>query len=529
MEEPLPQNQEVEESVLSSILQHEDDRKKAFKLLTADDFYSGINRTIFQKSRELCKRGVAVGVDTVFNELDDDERETIKPHKLTHLLDNVPATVDIEHSAQILKDLHQKRRAVELANAIAKRAIDSDMGKVNDLVNQLVAETKEPATPQKEQCVSAFPYKVMTGAAGFFTNCYQEVLEVPAAFLFMAYLTCLGAVLSRLLSLKSELKTQARLFVTLVGESALDRKSTALNTVTGFFKNVVNAFRTCWGVSSAEGLQKLLNNSQGDDDSSGLILVLDELKQFVSKCKIDSSVLLPCVNTLFESNRYHSHTKKVSLEIEDAHLSLLAASTLQTYERIFNESFIDIGFPNRIFLVVGTAERKYSIPKKISDSDLEMMESNLVKILKHVGNGLELDIDPDARVFYHNWYMNLERSIHARRLDTYSLRLMMLLAVNNLKTSIDLEVAQQATALCDWELEVRKLHDPIDADTSIAKMEEKIRRQLKRGPLKDRELKQKTGAYRAGLWFYDTALNNLRRAAEVAWNKRNRTWMYLEN
>ena len=109
------------------------------------------------------------------------------------------------------------------------------------------------------------------------------------------------------------------------------------------------------------------------------------------------------------------------------------------------------------------------------------------------------------------------------------MRLMMLLAANNLKNSIDLEVAEQATALCDWELEVRKLHDPIDADSGIAKMEEKIRRQLKRGPLKDRELKQKTGAYRSGLWFYDTALKNLRRASEVARNKRDRTWFYLEN
>ena len=107
------------------------------------------------------------------------------------------------------------------------------------------------------------------------------------------------------------------------------------------------------------------------------------------------------------------------MEIENAHLSLLAASTLETYERIYTPAFVDIGFPNRVFLVVGTAKRKFSIPKKMPAADVEIMESNLVKILKHVGVGRELDIEPDARKFYHHWYMGLEQSIHTRRLDTY--------------------------------------------------------------------------------------------------------------
>jgi hypothetical protein len=39
--------------------------------------------------------------------------------------------------------------------------------------------------------------------------------------------------------------------------------------------------------------------------------------------------------------------------------------------------------------------------------------------------------------------------------------------------------------LCDWQLAVRKLHDLIDADNKIAKMEEKIRRVLSNGPKKE--------------------------------------------
>jgi hypothetical protein len=59
-----------------------------------------------------------------------------------------------------------------------------------------------------------------------------------------------------------------------------------------------------------------------------------------------------------------------------------------------------------------------------------------------------------------------------------SLRLMMLLAVNNLKNEIDTETVNHAIDLCNWQLEVRKMYDPIDADNAIAKVEVAIRRYL---------------------------------------------------
>ena len=72
-----------------------------------------------------------------------------------------------------------------------------------------------------------------------------------------------------------------------------------------------------------------------------------------------------------------------------------------------------------------------------------------------------------------------------------------------------------------------KLYDPIDADNSIAKMEEKIRRQLKRRALKDAQLKQRVNANRAGLWAYKSAMDNLKRAGEIGWNNKKKRWFYL--
>jgi hypothetical protein len=379
----------------------------------------------------------------------------------------------------------------------------------------------------KKPTSSLFPYQVMTGAAGYFANVYGSVIEAPEHFLFMAYLTCLGAVLSKRLTIKSELQTQPRLYVALVGESATDRKSTTLKIADNHFRSVVDQFSSCWGVGSAEGLQKMMKKNQ-EDDLPGTILILDELKSFVNKCKIESSILLPTVNTLFESNRFESHTKNKSIEIENAHLCILAASTLNTYERIYTPAFIDIGFPNRVFLVTGTAKRQFSFPEKVDQSDTDVMKSNLREVLRHAGNCPEFNITAEAKEMFHKWYLNLESSVHARRLDGYALRFMILLAANNMKDEIDVETVNHAIALCDWQLEIRKMHDPVDADSEIAKMEERIRRALNQGPLKDRELKQKTGAYRSGLWVYNSALKNLQKGQEIGWDKKNKQWFWAE-
>lgn len=375
---------------------------------------------------------------------------------------------------------------------------------------------------------------VMAGAAGEFAKLYAEFLEVPEHFLYMAYLTCLGSALSDRLTLNSELKPEPRLFTILLGESADDRKSTALIKIVSFFKETLTreAFSACWGVGSAEGLQVRLRDGKKPEDPKKLLLCFDEFKQFINKCKIDTSVLLPCVNSLFELNLYEAHTKTSHVDIDNAYLSLLAASTVQTYERIWKAAFTDIGFNNRLFLIPGSGEKRFSMPMKIEVEQKKPLKTYLIKILKHVGNGLELDITDKARNLYHDWYMSLENTIHTKRLDTYALRLMLLLAVNELKPEIDTETVEKVIALSDWQLEVRQEFDPIDADTTIAKMEERIRRNLKKGSFTERELRIKLhkAIAQSGVWYFTRAIQNLHKAGDITIEKqgKKRLWRLVE-
>jgi len=364
-----------------------------------------------------------------------------------------------------------------------------------------------------------FPSHVMAGAAGQFAECYASYLEAPAHFFYFGYLTCLGSVLADRVTLASEITPQPRLYTLILGESASDRKSTAIAKTTSFFKETIESFATCFGVGSAEGLQKRL------EDSSKLLLVFDEFRAFVGKAKIENSVLLPCVTTLFEANRYEAITKKSHISLEGVYLSLLAASTVETYERTWDSSFTAIGFNNRLFLVPGSGEKRHAWPVKVPESEKRELRHNLRRVLAHTGNGLELGITPAAKELYETWYFTLDNSVHTKRLDTYAMRLMALLAVNSLENRITEKVVTGVLDIMNWQRAIRQKHDPIDADGKVAKMEERIRRTLNlKGTLSSRKLKQLVHAHRTGLWVYEAALKNLQIAREIQWNKEAKGW-----
>lgn len=110
-----------------------------------------------------------------------------------------------------------------------------------------------------------------------------------------------------------------------------------------------------------------------------------------------------------------------------------------------------------------------------------------------------LGISKQGKELHAHWYANRENSIHSQRLEAYILKLMCLLAVNELKTEVDEDIVQKAITLCDWQLWARKFYTPIDADNKVAHMEEKIRRIIgKNGASTERKLFNLTNAKRGG-------------------------------
>jgi len=315
-------------------------------------------------------------------------------------------------------------------------------------------------------------------------------------------------------------------YIVLLGQSADDRKSTAIKKTNEFFdfalnKNIsgdVRRLNICQGVGSAEGLAKQLKKY------GNLLLCYDEFKSFVSKAKIQSSTLLQCVNSLFESNHYENQTSKAEIIVQDSFLSMIAASTIQTYEDSWSKGFTAIGFNNRLFIIPGSGKRRESLPPEVPDKDKLALAAELYQILNFAGEFRKVDITPRAKKLFHEWYMNIPTSIHSKRLDGYALRFMVLMAINNMAETIDESIVNNAIELMDWQFEMRQMYDPIDADNAMARMEEKIRRVLSLHQKSDRELKQATNANRTGLFFFINAKKNLQSAGEIVFDSKEKKW-----
>jgi len=262
-------------------------------------------------------------------------------------------------------------------------------------------------------------------------------------------------------------------------------------------------------VGSAEGLAEWLAKNPLT------LLIFDELKMFVSKSTIESAVLLPCTNTLFENNLFHSHTKGHSIQIDNAYLSILAASTTDTFSRMWTPAFTDIGFLNRLWLVPDKAERRFAIPKPIPQSERHRLENCLQSLVKSIPSQLmTVNIDPQAQESFESWYKADDPSIYRKRLDTYGHRLMLLFCANEGKNEVTPDIASRVVSLLEWQRKVREEHDPIDADGQIAKMERTIRRSLTCAMGK-RELQRRCHYERAGLFVWNKAISNLLNEGEI--------------
>lgn len=354
----------------------------------------------------------------------------------------------------------------------------------------------------------SFPYQVITGHAENYVHEYSSRMESPPEFFYMSYLTFLGVAVADRLSIETELNTEPRLYTLLLGESADDRKTTAIVKTKQLLRDMVHC---CEGVGSAEGLQKQM------EKHPNLLLFYDEFRHFISKAQIQGSVLLDCVGSLFESTTYEGHTRDNDMVISDGHLAMLAASTIETYMHTWDSNFTDIGMNNRLFIVPGSSTKLVPLPERVPVDVKRRIMANFSATVAFVGNMLCLPFTDDARALFSRWYTGLVRGKHTKRLDTIALRLMALIAINDMQAVIDTTVVQKALMLSDWQLKMRETYDPIDADNQGARNEEIIRRQLKKHQhMTLRDLKIYCHASRMGLDCFKRALNNMVMSGEVA-------------
>jgi len=358
--------------------------------------------------------------------------------------------------------------------------------------------------------VPIFPREAMIGSLADLAREAAKGNEVPEEFLFGAALTVFGAVASGRLFLQIGLDSDTRLYTVLVAESASGKKSTATAFITEFFKSLnLPDWNVCYGVGSAEGLGQQLNTTMR------LLLNLDELRSFMEKSQIKGSVLLPMTATLFEKLHYENHTKDSHIAVEEARLGLLACSTVDTYNGdMWSAEAIAIGLPNRLFVVSAPQRPRVAWPKERNRERLDAIGQTIKGQFARLPE--KLGITPEAKVVWEEWYENLPACEQARRLDTIGFRLMPILATTTDSPEVDVDIVEAVTAILDYELQIRTLLDPVDAETIVAKVEQKICRRLKvESPMSRRSLSKAIHAERYGKGTFGLALQNLQANGDI--------------
>jgi hypothetical protein len=376
----------------------------------------------------------------------------------------------------------------------------------------------------------AFPESAYLGVAADFADTYSTACESPKSYFYLSFLTCLGALVGDRVCLQGATRAPARLYTVLLGPSGISRKSTAIKLTTDFFARTVVGFPVIRGLGSAEGLAKTIQKRE----YTNTLLVFDELRTFVDKAKIEGSILLSIVNTLFDETRAENHTKGHDIELGNVHLSLLSACTLDTFANLFDANFVAIGFPNRLLLVLDESKTSIPVPRDVPPEIEQALAQDLGAILYNLrpytpANPLIVRLTPEALGIWLEFYQTIPRTVTGTRIDAIALRLAMLMAISAHKTEIDADVIRAAIEIAKWQLAVREEVMPIDAYNAIAAMEQKIMRVLRaRGPLGEKKLRDLTNAYRAGLWVFDTALKNVLAAKLARFDPRRRVYAVLD-
>jgi hypothetical protein len=383
-----------------------------------------------------------------------------------------------------------------------------------------------------------FPNSGYFGVAAEFAELFSQSYESPKEFLYLDCLTLIGASVSGRVRADFDLPVQPRLYVLKVAKSAWRRKSTSTRLAERFVQNAaeeVSSLDPCYrakviyGVGSAEGLGHALKpskvrkqNAEADhcQFTKRAILSFDEFRRFEAKAGIRSSVLLPMVNELYESNQFDNLTNEHPFQIQDGHLSFLSNTTEETFKNMLNApEFRDLGFFNRLFTVVSDSRKRIAKPKAPPEDLQGPIRAKLAGYfaalpqLNDDGSATKeivIPLSPEAERKWEKWYRDLPETEETARLDNLGMRLMGLLAFSDGRSEIDEESLQSVLDILEYQRQVRLLYRPIEAENPSARMEQKILRAIRQhGPLSRRELYKRTHAERDGVRILTDAMRSL--------------------
>jgi hypothetical protein len=386
-------------------------------------------------------------------------------------------------------------------------------------VKHLSKKTTETSFPE-------FPNDIIQGVAKEFVDLYSPIRETPEGFLWLAFVTYLGNAISPYVRLDSA-SSEPRFYGVVIGKSGRTRKSAGNNAARDVFKMVAaKDQQIIEGFGSAEGMLVKLGASP---EPKRTIFHLDEINILSSKTSIKGSAGIAPLHKLFEDHEYGAPLANGGYVVENAYLSLLAASTVEDFRETWSSTHANAGFFSRLFLVAGDTDKRIARPVDPDPAKLAEVVQAIKNLVSSVMGAAPkaLKMDPEAEIIWQKFYETFGDGPEWNRIDTYGLRLMVLQAVLRGEEAVTKENVQQVVEVLQYEVAVREAVNPIIAENPVAQMEETIRRYFPEGEtLKKRDLQRATNYTRKGIEVFNRALGNMIANEEITAEKSGKSCRY---
>ncbi|MBR5228998.1 MAG: replicative DNA helicase [Firmicutes bacterium] len=135
-----PHSADAERSVLGAVMLNKDALFDVMEILTPEDFYSDINKEIFDAARELNRRSEPVDILTVSEELKKKKKLEMVGGRsfVASLAADVPSTANAQSYARIIKEKAVLRKLIAVSSDIVDKSYGAktDASKVLDFAEQ---------------------------------------------------------------------------------------------------------------------------------------------------------------------------------------------------------------------------------------------------------------------------------------------------------------------------------------------------------------------------------------------------------
>jgi hypothetical protein len=394
----------------------------------------------------------------------------------------------------------------DLAAWEAAKAEEEEYDRQQLELGKLMEESAERHTQRVEAAAEyavKFPQAALKGSLAELAHTLLDDTEVPVEFGFMSGMTAFGLIASEHLRIAGDgLGIIPNLYTVLVAPTG-GKKSTAVTKVVDFFLKSKYVTRDLDDFAntlvfpkagSGEGLLKLfyqwkkvLENGKElwkRQERTRVLLTPDEFQEMLNKCRLENSTLAPEITSLFDGTVAGNATRDKKDAVDKAHLGIIGCITTKLWDETWAQgSERSLGLLNRLFLVSSLPRPQVFSPPPANQEKLYELRTRIDDQIQKILRSKPLEITADAMEEFKKFYLQVDPSQEeATRIETIVKKLAMVLAATNDKDRIDLGIAKMAISLGLYQLQVRKLLNPSEAQNAVAQCENRLMAYLERHP-----------------------------------------------